>query len=91
MGHTYNNNCYTFHTTFKALVWLEAETACQAQGGHLVSVMSQEEMTFIHYLLTSRWRTEESSTYIGKDINIVLNIFKDMTHCLAEAVGVKYS
>lgn len=65
-SHRFGVHCYSFHADIKAVTWTQADGLCHLVGGYLVSIMSEDEMTFIHYLLTSRWRTEETRTYIGK-------------------------
>lgn len=64
-GHRYQSNCYQFHLTTKAVTWHQAEEICQQQQGHLVSIMNKQEMTFVHFLLTTKWRTSHTRTYIG--------------------------
>ena len=66
-GHRLLGNCYNFHIATRAVTWPQAEDICQANNGHLVSIMSQDEMTFVHFLLTTRWHTEETRTYIGTE------------------------
>ncbi|CAC5409404.1 unnamed protein product [Mytilus coruscus] len=43
----------------------KAESACVREGGHLVSVNSEEEMTFVHQLITSEV-TRAVKVYIGR-------------------------
>ena len=56
--------CYSFQVHIH-ITWVEAEKACQSQGSHLASVMDIEEMTVLHYLLTTDWLTNNTRTYIG--------------------------
>lgn len=65
----YQGNCYTFHSILKAVTWHWAETACQKEGEHLVSIVNKDEMIFLHYLLTTRWHKDELKTYIGKSLH----------------------
>ncbi|MDD7516461.1 lectin-like protein [Ruminococcus flavefaciens] len=48
-GHTYQRFDATSETTF---MWREANKFCQEQGGHLVTITSAEEQTFIESLLS---------------------------------------
>lgn len=44
----------------------KAEMACVREGGHLVSINSEEEMTFIHQLLfTTYMASHYGMVYIG--------------------------
>ena len=47
--------------------WWEAESMCQshAPGGHLVSIITGIQMTFLHYMLTTQWITNNTGTFIG--------------------------
>jgi len=42
----YNSNCYFFND--RQLTWFEAEKNCIGVGGHLASIHSQAEQTFIY-------------------------------------------
>ncbi len=64
-GLKYLHNCYTFYSSVKTLTWPQAEATCRVSGGNLVSIMNQDEMIFIHYMLTTRWRTDLPQIYIG--------------------------
>lgn len=64
----FGSQCYGFGQSFLGpLTWREAEGRCQewAAGGHLVSIMSWKEMTFLHYMLTTQWITNSTRSFIG--------------------------
>ncbi len=88
---SYNANCYKFVERTYALTWPQAEDSCQELGGHLVSIMDKLEMSVLHYLLTTKWRTDSTRIYIGKPLwwkrwrRTCLNAFTtsimDIDHC----------
>ena len=61
----YRQSCYKFVETKTGITWPEAEALCVEEESHLVSIMNQEEMMFLHYFLTTRWHTGEAQTFIG--------------------------
>ncbi|XP_077864669.1 LOW QUALITY PROTEIN: uncharacterized protein LOC102803184 [Saccoglossus kowalevskii] len=60
----YDRRCYKFHHS-EPTSWMEAESICQSETSHLVSILKYEEMVFIHYMLSTEWRSEFIETYIG--------------------------
>ena len=40
---------------------------CRLKGrrGHLVSIANHREMTFLHFMLSTRWRSNDTRTFIG--------------------------
>ncbi|ELT91076.1 hypothetical protein CAPTEDRAFT_87018, partial [Capitella teleta] len=60
---SYDDNCYSLIKT-DALTWMEAEGQCKEWGAHLVSILSQNEMDFIHDLLVQN-EVFNTGTYIG--------------------------
>ena len=44
---------------------MEAEVECNQNGGHLVSILDFNEMSYIHYMLTTVWKPTEG-IYIGE-------------------------
>ena len=61
----FQRSCYALHQSERPLVWMQAEEECKLSGGHLVSIMSEDEMKVLHYLLTTLWQTDRTETYIG--------------------------
>ncbi|XP_033745945.1 uncharacterized protein LOC117331366 [Pecten maximus] len=53
-------------TNSHGISWVESRDRCTDRGGHLVSIGSVEEMTFIHYLMTKVWGgVDKDEAYIG--------------------------
>jgi hypothetical protein len=64
----WRSNCYTSLLLPQGVTWPDAEKRCtqtSQQEAHLVSIMSEDEMMVIHFLLTQKWRTAETRAYIG--------------------------
>ncbi|KAL5014485.1 hypothetical protein ScPMuIL_008755, partial [Solemya velum] len=55
----YGGNCYRAFSepleSTEGLMWKKAEVACLNKGGHLVSIGSEDEMSFIHFMMTMKW------------------------------------
>ena len=63
----FEDNCYMLFSSPQPLSWFAAEEVCvQDHGCHLVSITNREEMIFLHYLLTTEWKTNDTRTFIGK-------------------------
>lgn len=54
-------------TSPQGISWVEAEKRCEAShnGGHLTSIMGEEEMQVVHHLIMTILGTTEADTYIG--------------------------
>ncbi|XP_041482732.1 uncharacterized protein LOC121429653 isoform X2 [Lytechinus variegatus] len=62
----FKGSCYRLIISHEALTWNEAELVCQESlGGHLVSIRDEDEMIFLHYMISSQWEATETETYIG--------------------------
>ena len=62
----FEGSCHTLFTRPTSLTWLAAQAECHRSGADLVSIKDADEMTFIHYMLTTEWRTQDVRTFIGK-------------------------
>ncbi|XP_030851304.1 bone morphogenetic protein 1-like [Strongylocentrotus purpuratus] len=63
----FHGSCYRLFINSEASTWNEAELVCQENPkGHLVSIRDQDEMVFLHYMISSQWEVTETETYIGK-------------------------
>ncbi|PIK46115.1 C-type lectin 4 [Apostichopus japonicus] len=64
----WQQSCYGYQSQVR-VSWLDAESNCQAQGGHLVSIGSQEENLFIYNWWVSMLRPLDGTfhewMYIG--------------------------
>lgn len=67
-------SCYSLHNEGQqaddgnahGLTWVKARDRCNTMGGHLASITSKDEMTFIHYLMTKIWGDiANGEAYIG--------------------------
>ncbi|XP_069101259.1 uncharacterized protein [Argopecten irradians] len=65
-------SCYSLFTevdtenTSQGISWIVSRDRCSDKGGHLVSIGSVEEMTFIHHLMTKVWGgLDKGEAYIG--------------------------
>lgn len=59
VGYFNNNKYQVFHDQ---MTWSEAKAACEEQGGHLVTITSQEEQDFLETLIPT---TEKYNYWIG--------------------------
>ena len=64
---SYRGACYKQNTVQQSLTFSEAEAECVKEDAHLTSILSDNEMLFIHYLLTVYSITSSSRTYIGEN------------------------
>ena len=62
----FRDSCYKTFALPQGISWLEAEQQCAGYNSHLTSIMDQEEMQVIHYLILTVLGTQEAKTYIGK-------------------------
>ncbi|XP_070573185.1 uncharacterized protein [Ptychodera flava] len=60
----YDKHCYKFYKA-EPISWMEAENDCKQKNSHLVSILYHAEMVYIHYMLSTHWRSEFTETYIG--------------------------
>lgn len=66
----YRGFCYNAFFERESLQWYQAEERCaqfeKNRDGHLVSILDQQEMFVVHYLLINKWNaTPFKSIYIG--------------------------
>ena len=65
----YKRYCYSHHVTDHIVsTWTEAELACEAKGGTLLTITDQQEFDFIRHMLLIKWRFSFFSNnriYIG--------------------------
>ena len=67
----FKGSCYSLYINPEVLTWNEAELLCQeSHEGHLVSIRDQDEMVFLHYMISSQWEGTETETYIGKYLHL---------------------
>eukprot|EP00057_Strongylocentrotus_purpuratus_P012448 XP_011666922.1 PREDICTED: versican core protein-like [Strongylocentrotus purpuratus] len=63
----FQGSCYRLYIHSEARTWNEAELVCQENPkSHLVSIRDQDEMVYLHYMISSQWEATETETYIGK-------------------------
>lgn len=62
----YRGSCYSTTRVAQGLTWVEAEQQCERQGAHLTSIMDEEEMQVINYLIIMMLGTQEAKVYIGE-------------------------
>ncbi|XP_063962020.1 uncharacterized protein LOC129270546 [Lytechinus pictus] len=62
----FGNKCFQFTSLNQTIRWNDASKICRDKGASLVSIKTANEMSFIHYMLTSSWFTGNNmKTYIG--------------------------
>ncbi|CAD5123495.1 DgyrCDS11838 [Dimorphilus gyrociliatus] len=61
----YEKSCYRYHSQETTMTWIDAESTCQTKKSHLLSIMNEGEMSIIHHLLTTEWRSNNTRTFIG--------------------------
>lgn len=65
--HYFRDSCYRAFSEDEPLQWYDAENKCNAHGkgldGHLVSILDQDEMYVILYMLTYVWRSARYRDY----------------------------
>ena len=71
-----SDSCYHLTIEKDPVSWLAAEAKCEAAHAHLVSIESEEEMTFLHYQMTTRWKTNNTMTMIGKSLYFGFHSYK---------------
>ncbi|MCD7773994.1 MAG: leucine-rich repeat protein [Clostridiales bacterium] len=59
----FNGNYYLVYDSY--VTWEEAEANCEALGGHLVTITSEEENTFVAALISPYSSTSKNSFFIG--------------------------
>ncbi len=60
-----DTSCYGHFKDEAGLTWLRAEKSCQTHNAHLVSIGSDDEVAYLHHLLTTDWMNTEKDIYIG--------------------------
>ncbi|XP_072178152.1 uncharacterized protein [Diadema setosum] len=61
----YAESCYALRQTESGVRWTDANRMCRDEGAHLVSIANEDEMRFVHILLTSTWFRDNLRTFIG--------------------------
>ncbi|XP_063961299.1 uncharacterized protein LOC129269692 [Lytechinus pictus] len=62
----FGSQCYWFTFLNETIRWNDASKMCRDNDAFLVSIKTANEMSFIHYMLTSSWFTgNNANTYIG--------------------------
>ncbi|OWF42800.1 G-protein coupled receptor GRL101 [Mizuhopecten yessoensis] len=62
----FKENSTALDTSMFGVTWIQARDKCNDVGGHLATIGSKAEMTFIHYLLTKIWGNfVKGEAYIG--------------------------
>ncbi len=63
------NNNHRYEVFDEGMTWPEAKAACEAKGGHLVTITSQEEQTFVEGLISNKGKKQYwiGMTAIGSD------------------------
>ncbi len=61
----YKDNCYKLETLDFPITWTEAQIQCKQYNSNLTSIMSEEEMVFIHYMAVSNLTSDDVKFYIG--------------------------
>eukprot|EP00057_Strongylocentrotus_purpuratus_P026443 XP_011680917.1 PREDICTED: low-density lipoprotein receptor-related protein 2-like [Strongylocentrotus purpuratus] len=62
----FRRSCYKLVISSDVITWNEAEAECQTiEGAHLISIHDKDEMTMLHYMISTQWETTETKTYIG--------------------------
>ena len=62
---SFHGSCYLHGIEPTGHTWLQAEDHCVEMGGHLVSIQNTDELQFIHYMLTTKWKSNEKDVFIG--------------------------
>lgn len=78
----YKDSCYYAKALPQSITWLEAEDQCeQTNGAYLASIMDEEEMAFINYLIIDTLGTKEAKTYIGQVFSFTNhNLYKEQSY-----------
>lgn len=61
----YKDSCYAAFSMAQGISWFEAESHCESNNAHLVSIMDEDEMQVVHYIILSLLGTKETKTFIG--------------------------
>ena len=69
----YKDSCYAAFSMAQGISWTEAESRCNRDYGHLVSIMDEDEMHVVHFIILTLLGTKEMKTYIG---NYLLKLLK---------------
>ncbi|XP_071496666.1 uncharacterized protein [Diadema antillarum] len=71
------HSCYRLSSLTHSVTWNEAELLCQDdEGGHLVSIRDNDEMTFLHYMISTQWQSSATHTYIGLGHRNLRGVFR---------------
>ncbi|XP_072165322.1 uncharacterized protein [Diadema setosum] len=71
------HSCYRLSSLTHSVTWNEAELLCQDdEGGHLVSIRDNDEMTFLHYMISTQWQSSATRTYIGLGHRNLRGVFR---------------
>jgi hypothetical protein len=70
------DNCYLLQSTHP-ITWGNAEKKCIQENAHLVSILHQNEMNFLHDLLM-RKNVFNTGAYIGRPCNNTLGCVHSM-------------
>ena len=85
----YNEYCYLLSSDSK-MTWQKAEESCQSQQAHLVSILTNEEMLFVHNLLITN-HVLQDGVYIGMNsfgfvLTVTINPSTGLTDAADEGV-----
>ncbi|XP_071479554.1 uncharacterized protein [Diadema antillarum] len=71
------HSCYRLSSLTHSVTWNEAELLSQDdEGGHLVSIRDNDEMTFLHYMISTQWQSSATRTYIGLGHRNLRGVFR---------------
>ncbi|XP_030835428.1 low-density lipoprotein receptor-related protein 2-like [Strongylocentrotus purpuratus] len=62
----FQGSCYSLFRLSEDITWKDAEEECLAKQAHLVSIRDIDEMTFLHFMIsTAEGNETKTETYIG--------------------------
>ncbi|XP_041486068.1 G-protein coupled receptor GRL101-like [Lytechinus variegatus] len=73
----FQGSCYNLFRNSEDITWKDAEAKCKDEQGHLVSIRDEDEMTFIHFMISStELNSTEINAYIGLGNREVYGVFR---------------
>ncbi|XP_063967679.1 uncharacterized protein LOC135157100 [Lytechinus pictus] len=73
----FRRSCYKLFVSSVVITWNEAEAECETiEDAHLISIHDKDEMTMLHYMISTQWQTVDTKTYIGLGHRDQRGVFK---------------